>query len=190
MKSIHLSAMCAIMTSALACSGSAGESLKGSGGSGAEGVSVVTGGDDSGTPADWEAGSGSDAGAGGNTTPFLGTWPGNFSTGVNCPTSLPTTGSGADTLVITAGPAGASAGVISVLSADGCIFGYTVDGYTATALPNQMCRETKDGSVTEDLAVVSRTLTLAGGELNEIGSVNITTNSVTCSQTEQGTYTQ
>jgi hypothetical protein len=44
--------------------------------------------------------------------------------------------------------------------------------------------------VTEGLAVISRTLTLGGGELNEIGSVTVTSNGVPCSDTEQGTYAQ
>ena len=201
MKSIHLNALCVMTTFALACSSSGGgSSPKGSdaGSSVADGISGATGGNDSGVIGgnDSGAASGDDSAvtagddAGDNTAPFLGTWAGAFSMNENCPTSIPTMSSRADTLVITAAPGEAGAGVISVLTEVGCMFDYTVNGYTATALPNQRCMETKDGSVTEGLAVISRTLTLGGGELNEIGSVTVTTSGVTCSETEQGTYAQ
>jgi len=209
MKSIHLNALCVMTTFALACSSSGGgSSPKGSdaGSSVADGISGATGGNDSGVIGGNDSGviGGNDSGAasgddsavtagddaGDNTAPFLGTWAGAFSMNENCPTSIPTMSSRADTLVITAAPGEAGAGVISVLTEVGCMFDYTVNGYTATALPNQRCMETKDGSVTEGLAVISRTLTLGGGELNEIGSVTVTTSGVTCSETEQGTYAQ
>jgi hypothetical protein len=175
MKSIHFNVLYAMTTATLACSGAGGESSLKGGDGGASGSSV----------ADLETKSGADAG---DSTPFLGTWPGSFSMNENCPTSLPTMSSRADTLVVTAGPAEAGAGVISVLTEDGCTFDYTVDGDLATALPNQRCPGTEDASMTE--AVISRTLTLGGGQLNEIGTVTVTQNGVTCSQTEQGTYTQ
>jgi hypothetical protein len=184
MKSIHLDVLCAMTTLALACSSSDGGSPQGSDGSGSDGSSGVTAGG--------AATRGQDdavvVDAGDNTTPFLGTWTGDFSTNENCPTTIPTMSSRADTLVITASTAEAGTGIISVLTENGCIFDYAVNGYTATALPNQVCRKTKDGSVTEYLAVLSRTLTLGGGESNEIGSVTITKNGVPCSDTEQGTY--
>jgi hypothetical protein len=207
MKSIHINVLCAMTTVALACSSSGGGSSpqwSDGGGSRADGVTGATSGDDSGATSGSDSGatsdddsgtstSGSDASAvdaGDNTMLFLGTWPGEFSTSENCPTSIPTMSTRADMLVITSGPAEAGAGVISVLTENGCVFDYAVDGYGATTLQNQLCRETKDGSVTEYLAVVSRTLTLGGGKLNEIGSVVITKNGVPCSDTEQGTYAQ
>jgi len=91
-----------------------------------------------------------------------------------------------DTLVISLG---AGAGTIAVLTENGCTFNYAVSGYTATALSNEGCVETKEAS-TEDLAVVSRTLSVGGGTLTESGSTTITKSGVTCSDTESGTYTQ
>jgi hypothetical protein len=123
-----------------------------------------------------------------STASFVGTWPGSFNMSENCPTTLPTTSSGADMLVITPGEAEAGPGIISVLTKDGCTFDYAVDGVTATALPNQMCLATHDGLTTASLHVSSRTLTLSGGELDETGSVTVTRNGVPCSDTEQGTY--
>jgi hypothetical protein len=133
---------------------------------------------------------GTDTGAGGGIASFVGTWSGMFSDTETCPTGSPTMNSRSDTLVISLGSGGASAGVVSVLYVNGCKFNFMVSGQTATALPNQVCAEMKDGSTTEDITDVSRTLTLDDGTLTASGSVTIAKSGVSCTEMESGTYSQ